>query len=382
MVTARRRHSRLCRVARPVALGGSESSPALAAAAAEPGGSTPLSEEQLKSFCRDGYLVVPLTDLEPEFHGRLYDHVKEISQQNASETKGGPAVWTDLGEVYEMYQRSGTLRGALEGIVGADFIQHPHRALHHGAAPVDENGAVVYEEGAGDQQFRECSLALAAGWRVVTTSLLLADKDGNHVAVRDHLPRWVMCMYYPHATTLDMGPTAVVRGSPYFTVDRGESFPQSEDRLDPGLQPPPDTPEELTERLEQWSGISGRGTKLPPDGVDARVAAGVEMLGEPSLEQQKLTVPAGAAVFIHFDIFHRASRRIGDGAAAPWRPMFVSKAPQLARLLRAISAVVVAARRRCSSSVSPTPIRAVRCQPSRGTRTTPQLRSGRQSITG
>ena len=91
-----------------------------------------------------------------------------------------------------------------------------------------------------------------------------------------------------------MGPTAVVRGTPYFTVDRGESFPQSEDRLDPGLQPPPDTPEELTERLEQWSGISGRGTKLPPDGVDARVAAGVEMLGEPSLEQQKLTVPAGS----------------------------------------------------------------------------------------
>ena len=156
---------RLRRVARHVALGGS-GSPALAAAAAEPGGSTPLSEEQLKSFCRDGYLVLPLTDLEPEFHGRLYDHVKEISQQNASETKGGPAVWTDLGEVYEMYQRSGMLRGALENIVGADFVQHPHRALHHGAAPVDENGAVVYEEGAGDQQFRECSLpSLPAGCR-------------------------------------------------------------------------------------------------------------------------------------------------------------------------------------------------------------------------
>ena len=25
-------------------------------------------------------------------------------------------------------------------------------------------------------------------------------KDGHHVPMRHHLPRWIICFYYPHAT--------------------------------------------------------------------------------------------------------------------------------------------------------------------------------------
>ena len=79
-------------------------------------------------------------------------------------------------------------------------------------------------------------------------------------------------MYYPAETTLHMGPTSVVRGTPYFTVDRGADWPQSEDRLDPALQPPPPAGEELQSRLRQWKGISGHpeGRLLSDEEVSGR----------------------------------------------------------------------------------------------------------------
>ena len=260
----------------------------------------PLSAEELQGFARDGFLVRQLTDVPPEFHTKLYADAKAMQQLERP--------WNlELTEIYDLFMKSGQLVGALTSILGPDFVQHPHRALHQGVAVLDpatgEVGGSEKRGGGRDQQFH---------------------KDGNHIAVRDHLPRWIMCMYYPAATTLEMGPTAVVRGSPYFTVDRGLSFPQAEDRLDAGLQPPPETPRALEAALKQWEGISGHreAAVLGPDAVDRRIDEGLAMLGGGgALEQRKLTVPAGSAVFIHFDIFHRGSRRMG-AADGPWRPMF------------------------------------------------------------
>ena len=192
----------------------------------------PLSAEELQGFARDGFLVRQLTDVPPEFHTKLYADTKAMQQLERP--------WNlELTEIYDLFMKSGQLVGALTSILGPDFVQHPHRALHQGVAVLDpatgEVGGSEKRGGGRDQQFH---------------------KDGNHIAVRDHLPRWIMCMYYPAATTLEMGPTAVVRGSPYFTVDRGLSFPQAEDRLDAGLQPPPETPRALEPALKHTS--SGR----------------------------------------------------------------------------------------------------------------------------
>jgi hypothetical protein len=267
-------------------------------------GVTPLPHESLAAFARDGFLVLPLDDLPEGFHDRLYRRTMELQQE-------GENVWQELPEIYDMFVRSPSVQGALHAIVGPDCVQHPHRALHQGAAALKPDGTVELPEekttwpaGSADQAFH---------------------KDGNHVAVRDHLPRWTMVMYYPVRTTLHMGPTSVVRGSPYFSVDRGHTFPQSEERLDPGLQPPPTTQDDLQARLKEWKGISGHpeAALLSDGAVDERVAAGVRLLGDPSLSETKLVVEAGSAVFIHFDIFHRATRRIGtrdEIAAAAWRP--------------------------------------------------------------
>jgi hypothetical protein len=55
--------------------------------------------------------------------------------------------------------------------------------------------------------------------------------------MRSHLPRWAMLLYYPQRTTQDMGPTSVLPGTSYWTVDHGKILerydaPFGEDRLD------------------------------------------------------------------------------------------------------------------------------------------------------
>ena len=64
---------------------------------------------------------------------------------------------------------------------------------------------------------------------------------------------------------------------------------------------------------------------LPPPDEEGpedrrRIADARILLGDDSLEERKLTVPAGSLVLCHHDLYHRGSRALVD--SAPWRPMF------------------------------------------------------------
>ena len=37
--------------------------------------------------------------------------------------------------------------------------------------------------------------------------------------MRSHHPRWVIIFFYPHAVTEDMGPTGILPGATYTTID-------------------------------------------------------------------------------------------------------------------------------------------------------------------
>ena len=57
--------------------------------------------------------------------------------------------------------------------------------------------------------------------------------------VRHHRPRWLLCMYYPAAVTLEMGPTAIAPGSQYYSLPadgdgsaRTPAQPIRHDRID------------------------------------------------------------------------------------------------------------------------------------------------------
>ena len=107
--------------------------------------------------------------------------------------------------------------------------------------------------------------------------------------MRHHVPRWCMCLYFPHDVTLEAGPTGIIPYSQYWEM------PEYRDGL-----------------AEQH-----RSDDLPLR--DAAIAETVTSL-DPSLKGMPLTVPGGTAVFMAYDCYHRGCRRLDE--IADWRAMF------------------------------------------------------------
>ena len=118
--------------------------------------------------------------------------------------------------------------------------------------------------------------------------------------MRDHLPRELLCLYYPSGATVSMGATSIIQGSPYFSVDR-EGYFQWEDRLVQEL-----SPEAVQERaagegvteLSAWrEAMEADRTAAPAadyDAVDARLAEAALLVGpEAGLRMRFVEVPPG-----------------------------------------------------------------------------------------
>lgn len=229
-----------------------------------PTGEFPHSDEFYRK-ARDG--VAAMTDLG---HGRY----------NINLANGTPErrfVWADLPQLSDLLQAP-TVVGALTSLLGPGYSMHPHRALHN------NNGNV-------DQFFH---------------------KDGHHVGERDHRPRWIMGLWFPHAVTIAMGPTCVIPGSQYLSVDGERWF----DLL----------PESTRE--DSKAALAGGNTVARDDVLETAAAT----FGG---AQRKLKVGANSMVFMHFDLLHRGSRQafldveLDDNGPLPfaidpdipWRPM-------------------------------------------------------------
>ena len=60
--------------------------------------------------------------------------------------------------------------------------------------------------------------------------------------MRSHHPRWVIILWYPHQVTEDMGPTGILPGATYTTIDHGEEAQDSlQDVLEAYLETPENT---------------------------------------------------------------------------------------------------------------------------------------------
>jgi hypothetical protein len=104
------------------------------------------------------------------------------------------------------------------------------------------------------------------------------------------------------ATPLSQGPTGLLPRSQYFTRDH-EGALQGEDQLDVRVDDGRMGSDELSQRDEC---LREAVAALDPD--------------QP-FQEMKAVVPAGTCVLMHYDIFHRATRRIPDDANVPWRAM-------------------------------------------------------------
>jgi hypothetical protein len=194
-----------------------------------------LSDAQVQAFVQRGFvsIAIPEDELPSAHHQAIYDTANGLRDSEGSAPQGD--VWGAVGPLVEQVVRSPTYHGALSSLLGSDFV-------------INATAGHMHTTDMRDQQFH---------------------KDGTPLAVRDHLPRNCICMYYPIDTVLDMGPTAIVPGSTYWSVDR-TGFMQSEDRLDFALQPArnPEGLAQWSKSLNGWNALSGFGDNI--DDVLAR----------------------------------------------------------------------------------------------------------------
>lgn len=102
-----------------------------------------------------------------------------------------------------------------------------------------------------------------------------------------------MAMYYPQKTTVDMGPTAILPGSQYLTVnhetDLHHQFEIGEDRLS----------------FDTFSHLqNGDDDDAKTDLLNKQAAESLD----PTLQQRFITVEGGTVALIHYDLCHRGSR--------------------------------------------------------------------------
>ena len=239
------------------------------AGVAPPGPPVPALDPNLEQFIRQGYLVLPPAG-SPQLHGTIYSKAWAINAKGPEETwklaDGVLAAIPELQQVLEVPH----VRQALTGVLGDGYMLHGHRHLH-----VSSDNNQMWHK----------------------------DSYWGFRKIRKHRPRWLMMLYYPQETTIDMGPTCIMAGSQYWTKNTEHSA-YGEDILLPhsGVQSmflPPGSPSLQSRALQE-----AKANYLKQD-------AGL-------VQDLELTVPAGTCVLMHYDLFHRASSRL-PGSPAPER---------------------------------------------------------------
>ena len=96
------------------------------------GKSIKLNDEQIRQFICDGVLVLD-SGIEPSVHQGIYD---KIQWNNNHEFNMGNNVLPRVAELQQVID-SPAIHGALESILGNNYILHPHRFMH-ASEPLEE----------------------------------------------------------------------------------------------------------------------------------------------------------------------------------------------------------------------------------------------------
>ena len=144
-----------------------------------------LTDEEMRDFIINGYVKVQ-TDFPPSFHENICQQLDAMFEGTGNL---GNNLLPAIPEIQEVFDHP-VVHGAMQGVLGADYVMHPHRYCHFN------------QQGSEGQNFHKDSYA--------------GDEQ-----IRRHRCRWTMAFYYPQDVTEDMGPTAVLPGSQYY--ETGES---------------------------------------------------------------------------------------------------------------------------------------------------------------
>jgi HEAT repeat protein len=158
-----------------------------------------LNDEQIRRFICDGVLVLD-SGVAPAIHEAIYE---KIQWNNTREFNMGNNVLPRVPELQHILDAP-VIHGAMQSVLGDDYILHPHRFMH-ASEPLaiedcdlllkgDEHGTPMGEGSSGASvwhQDGQCPLARA----------------------RYHVPRIAMVLYFPQDTPFERGPTRVIPGT-------------------------------------------------------------------------------------------------------------------------------------------------------------------------
>ena len=225
-----------------------------------------LTDAHVQRFILEGFLVLGLDELGEGFHENVYRAALERQPQSGL-SDDLDAAMPELREVLD----SATVRGALEGLLGRGYLRHPHSAAYVESGATEAAGTVPFDQ----------------GWH--------RDSYWGVQRVRHHRPRWLLCMYYPAAVTLEMGPTAIAPGSQYYALPAdgdGSAHPPAQPIRYDQIDDP--------ESLMQGADLAARDRLLRDTIVSL----------DPSLREAPMVVPAGSFCCFHYDMYHRRMRRL------------------------------------------------------------------------
>ncbi|MCE2403082.1 HEAT repeat domain-containing protein [Candidatus Poribacteria bacterium] len=150
-----------------------------------------LTDEQMRDFIINGYITIK-TDFPPSFHEDIFQHLDAMFEHTGNL---GNNVLPLIPEIQQVFDHP-VVDGAMQGVLGENYMMHPHRYCHYNP------------EGSGGQGFHK-------------------DTYEGDEQIRRHKCRWTMAFYYPQDVPEDRGPTAVLPGSQYY--DTSESAHEQPD---------------------------------------------------------------------------------------------------------------------------------------------------------
>ena len=144
----------------------------------------PLSDAQVKLFCRQNFIVLQPGALPRSFHERLFDKLESINA-NEGGIPGNDGLVAAVPELQQVFDDP-VIRGGIESLVGPGTMMQYHRHCHRReATPGGDGGGQSWHK---DDYYYEAPVRHKAAFR------------------------WIFALYYPQDTPLELGPTAILPG--------------------------------------------------------------------------------------------------------------------------------------------------------------------------
>jgi HEAT repeat protein len=149
-----------------------------------------LTDAEMQHFITDGYLILD-SGLPSALHEQVDSKLGYILKK---EGNPGNNILPAVPEMHAVLD-SPRVRGALQSVLGKDYLLHPHRFAHN-IEPAEQSEG-EYKIGRGSGSF--------VGWH--------QDSHSPLSRPRHHLLRYAMILYYPQDTPIEMGPTQLIPGT-------------------------------------------------------------------------------------------------------------------------------------------------------------------------